>query len=96
MTSQKPTQGDKTSPTTLISPTTHPLAKFKQRSHDINHGIHIPSLTTASNSTCANLELKAVLDSLDESDRKRIVWVEARHSIAKEMLVDYVHLNENG
>lgn len=44
----------------------------------------------------ANVQLKAVVNGLDARDRARVVWVEARHVITKNMLVDHVHLNEEG
>lgn len=33
---------------------------------------------------------------MNTQDRARVIWVEARHLITKDMLVDHVHLNEEG
>lgn len=41
----------------------------------------------------SNRALKECLDGMDE---ERVMWVEARHVIPREMLVDKVHLNEEG
>ena len=44
----------------------------------------------------ANQQLRAVVGDLDAQDWARVIWVEARHLITKDMLVDHVHLNEEG
>jgi hypothetical protein len=44
----------------------------------------------------ANQQLRAVVSGLNTQDRARVISVEARHLIMKDMLVDHVHLNEEG
>jgi hypothetical protein len=44
----------------------------------------------------ANQQLRAVVGDLDAQNWARVIWVEARHLITKDMLVDHVHLNEEG
>ena len=59
---------------------------------DVFHRVDIPDEVTEA----ANVTLKAVVDGLDKRDRARVRWVEARHCITRDMLVDHVHLNEEG